>query len=151
VLTTTATAFAVDRQGDVFYPVTNSSGQTGIDEIYRGGVQVIIAGVGSTQTSVTFGNLYSLTTDRAGNVYIAYAYNNNTDDAIVKLKYTAYNNTNPAWQQASVLIQSPLGHVDGAIATAQIYAPISMATDAAGNLYFSEANGGPLDIRKITF
>jgi PBP1b-binding outer membrane lipoprotein LpoB len=142
--------FAVDRKGDIFYALTNSTGQTSINELLNGGLVVTIAGTGSSQTSITFGSVSSLTTDRAGNLYVAFSYNNYTDEAIAKLKYVPYNSANPVWP-ASLLMQGPNGHVDGPIATAKIEGPASIVTDWAGNLYFSEVYNTLLDIRKITF
>lgn len=76
-----------------------------------------------------------LTTDAAGNVYVADTFNNKirkiTPEGLV-----------------STLAGSTAGFADGTEATAKFYFPTSVATDAAGNIYVSDRVNHK--IRKIT-
>jgi hypothetical protein len=148
LLVSNVTNYGMDRKGDIFY-TTSTNGQISVMEVYNGGLPVTIAGPGSTQNSVTFNYAVSICADRNGNVYLGES--NLSNSVIFKLKYTPYNYTNPSWSQVTVIFSKPFGHVDGPIATAEAYAPYSLCTDGAGNLYFSEATGTPTDIRKLTF
>ena len=149
LVVTGVSTFAVDKKGDIFYPTTNSSGQISINETFTGGASsVIIAGPGSTQTSVTFNNVASLATDEYGDIFTGEVSGTNIA-TIHLLKYTAYNSQNTGWQSVTTIISSPFGHVDGPAATAKIGVPFSMVTDN-NSLYFSEVTGTPADIRKIS-
>lgn len=151
LVVTGVSTFAVDKKGDIFYPTTNSSGQMSITETFTGGgASVIIAGPGSTQTSVTFNNVSSLATDKYGDVFTGEVSGTNIA-TIHLLKYTAYNPQKTGWQSVNTIISSPFGHVDGPVATAKIGVPFSMTTDNNQSLYFSEVTGTPADIRNISF
>jgi hypothetical protein len=131
IILNTAYIFTVDKNMNIIY----SENWDDVEKITPQGVKSTLAGPGKILYAVT-----DITTDRHGNIFIGESIGNQA--AIQKINTT---------DTLSKIISSTLGHVDGPIATAKIAAPFSLTIDALGNIYFSEINGTPADIRKITF
>ena len=128
---------ATDTAGNVYVADTSISK---IRKISSAGVVSTLAGstqgfVDGTGAAAQFNQPFGLTTDTAGNVYVADTFNN-------KIRKIT-----PAGE-VTTLAGSTAGFADGIGATAQFNFPASVATDAAGNVYVADVHNHK--IRKIT-
>ncbi|MGL2963304.1 T9SS type A sorting domain-containing protein [Flavobacterium sp. RSB2_4_14] len=128
---------ATDSAGNVYIADTCNSK---IRKITPAGEVSTLAGstagfADGTGATAQFNQPFGLTTDSAGNVYVADTLNNKirkiTPEGLV-----------------STLAGSTAGFADGTGATAKFDLPASVATDAAGNVYIADKNNHK--IRKIT-
>jgi hypothetical protein len=127
--------FTADSHGNVYY--SNVATANVIQKVSASG----------TTTAITLTtHVFDMCGDVFGNVYISALTNANS--AATTVCYIQKLKPNDS---VTTILSSPLGHVDGPVATAQIWPAFSPATDASGNLYFSEVSYSPADIRKITF
>jgi hypothetical protein len=131
--------FAVDKNGDVVFPLKDSNGKIEIVKVSPQGVQSVVI----TPAQVNFSQVGEVAADKWGNIFVS-DLTNNTQNTIYVVN---------ADNALFTVITSANGSTDGALATAKIYEPFNMSTDAAGNLYFFEVSdyGGGSDIRKIVF
>jgi len=137
--------FTINKDGVIYYPTQNPSGQFDIVQLSTGGNKVVIAGPDRTDDlngakDVVFDPVVDLTTDRHNNIVIA---EGSSEKATIHVISSA--------GKVVELISTPFGHKDGPLSTAVIGVPFSIVTDASSNLYFSELTVDPADIRKITF
>ena len=79
-------------------------------------------------TAATFGNLYGITADAAGNVYVS-------DN-----EYLNIRKITPAGTVTTFAGSGTAGFADGAGKAAQFYFPKGMATDALGDIFVSDSN-----------
>jgi hypothetical protein len=130
--------FAVDKNGDVVFPLKDSNGKIEIVKVSPQGVQSIVI----TPVQVNFSQVGDVTADKWGNVFVSDYTNTQNSIYVVNADDALFT-----------IITSVNGNVDGALAAAKIYTPFNMSTDAAGSLYFFEVSdyGGGSDIRKIVF
>ena len=135
-------AVATDASGNVY--VADSSNNT-IRKITPAGVVTTLAGIAGfrgsadgTGASARFDSPYGVATDADGNVYVADSLNN----TIRKITPAGVVTTLAGTAGTS-------GSVDGTGAAASFNYLSSVATDAIGNVYATEA-GGRNTIRKIT-
>ena len=128
---------ATDTAGNVYVADTSISK---IRKISSAGVVSTLAGstqgfADGTGAAAQFNQPFGLTTDAAGNVYVADTFNN-------KIRKIT-----PAGE-VSTLAGSTAGFANGTEATAKFDFPASVATDAAGNVYVADTHNNK--IRKIT-
>ena len=130
--------FAVDKTGDVVFPLKDSNGKIEIVKVNPQGVQSVVI----TPAQVNFTRVGDVTADKWGDIFISDYTNTQNTIYVVS-----------ADNKVLTLITSANGNADGALAAAKIYTPFNMSTDAAGSLYFFEVSdyGGGSDIRKIVF
>lgn len=128
--------FAIDKSGNVIYPVTNGTTHTTtIEKMTPQGTQ---SNIGLPTTN--FYNVTDIAADAFGDIYIS---------TLAETLNSIYV-INTAGEQFT-LISTPYGHADGPLATAKIYGPFYLSTDASGSLYFFDTSGPWNYIRKITF
>ena len=144
---TTPFGVALDAIGNVFisdanYAVVRKVNTNGIISTIAGSGLVDgvgFSGDGGPANQARFSNLYGVTTDGAGNVYITDAGNNR----IRKLSYVDYANQptltvtnltpNSLSNQYSVIITSASGNVTSSVATVNLQLPPITPTFAASN------------------
>ncbi len=131
-------ALAVDSQGNV---LVSDAGNYAIRKISPSGATSTLAGNGSPglvngiSSAAEFAELGGLAVDSAGNVIVVDGGN-----SVIRL-------INPAGV-VSTLAGSLAGYVDGPAATAEFYAPTSLAIDSAGNI--EVADFGNQRVRTVT-
>ena len=134
-------AVAVDGSGTVYVADTNNYT---VRKITPAGVVTTLAGLAGnygftdgTGSDARFGNLFGITADNGGNVYVA----DNSSFTIRKITPAGVVTTLAGTPGMS-------GSADGTGSAAQFYSPRGIAIDSAKNLYVSDQNSQ--SIRKIT-
>jgi sugar lactone lactonase YvrE len=132
------TGVATDAAGNIYVA---DQGNSMIRKITPAGVVTTLAGNGGngssdgTGTAASFYNPWGVATDAWGNIYVADTRNN-------KIRMIT-----PTGVVSTLAGNGTAGFADGAGTTASFNFPLSVATDAAGNIYV--ADGGNNRIRKI--
>jgi hypothetical protein len=131
ILSSGFSSFTPDVYGNIYYANMGNSLQ-----------KISISGTtGSVASGKILGNVYDLGADIYGDVFIS-SVAGNDNPAIQILKKN---------DSVKTVISCPSGHLNGPVTTARISVALSQVTDAMGNLYFTQSDGFPFYIQKITF
>ena len=139
------TGVAVDGAGTIY---ATERGQHRILKITSAGVLSVFAGLfnvsgyvdATSGPSARFNLPYGITTDKAGNVYVADSFNH----AIRKITPVGVVSTLAGGPAPSPIF----GSADGTGSAARFYEPVQVAADAAGNIFVADRSNRT--IRKIT-
>jgi len=133
-----STVFTPDVYGNIYY----ATNQTEVQKISPSGTVTTVV----PQSKIT-GDIANMGSDVFGNVYISSFIDDSNSGISASQVNTATITKLKTNDSLKTVISTKQGYADGPISTAKIMLPLSLVTDAAGNLYFLDSG----DIRKITF